>query len=121
VARKSVVPTNVYPGNMAPHLPLDQYQQQALQHCQCGHAHGHGPAPVQQQIIIKQSDPWQKYMAMGFAGAGIGLIVFASVVAMLVAAGLCALCVAVAMWAIRGLLRSCCRSESKRDVFAGQA
>ncbi|MHC3456065.1 hypothetical protein [Streptomyces prasinus] len=88
-----VIPTNIYPGNMAPHMPVEQYQ-----------AHGHGQ-PMQ-QIVIKQSDPWLKYLAMGFAGAGIGLIVFASVVAMLIAAGACALCFAVATRALRGLLDS---------------
>lgn len=102
MARKSVVPTNVYPGNMAPHLPVEQYQQ-ALEHCQCGHAHGHGQAPVQ-QIIIKQSDPWLRYLLIAFGGAGIGLMVFASIVAMLIAAGVCALCVTVASYALRGLL-----------------
>ncbi|CAM5237134.1 hypothetical protein [Streptomyces griseomycini] len=96
-----VIPSNVYPGNMAPHMPIEQYR--AAHGCTCGHAHGHGQVPAQ-QIIIKQSDPWVKYLAMGFAGAGIGLMVFASVVAMLIAAGVCALCVAVASWALRGLL-----------------
>ncbi|MER5843470.1 hypothetical protein ABT099_24870 [Streptomyces prasinus] len=96
-----VIPTNVYPGSMAPHMPVEQYQAHG---CTCGYAHGHGQ-PVQ-QIVIKQSDPWLRYLAMGFAGAGIGLIVFASVVAMLIAAGACALCFAVATRALRGLLDS---------------
>lgn len=101
MSRKPVVPTNVYPGIMASHMPVEQYQ--ATHGCTCGHSHGHGQAPVQ-QIIIKQSDPWVRYMAIGFAGASIGLLVLASVVATLIAAGLCALCVAVATWAVRALL-----------------
>ncbi|MFC9280851.1 hypothetical protein [Streptomyces collinus] len=99
MSSKPVVPTNVYPGTMAPHMPIEQYR--AAHGCTCGH--GHGQAPVQ-QIIVKQSDPWVRYMAIGFAGASIGLLVLASVVAALIAAGLCALCVAVATWALRALL-----------------
>lgn len=95
---KPVIPTNVYPGDIAPHMPIEQYQ--AAHGCTCGHSHGQAPV---QQIVIRQSDPWLKYVAMGFAGAGIGLIVFASVVAMLIAGGACALCVAVAVKALRGL------------------
>ncbi|MER7841533.1 hypothetical protein ABTY98_38025 [Streptomyces sp. NPDC096040] len=55
---------------------------------------------------MKQSDPWARYVVLGFAGAGIGLAVFASIVAMLIAAGVCALCVAAASYALQGLLSS---------------
>lgn len=100
--RKPVTPTNVYPyGQMAPHLPAEQYNATAV--CQCGH--GHAPAHVQ-NITVKQTDPFVRYMAMGLAGASIGLLVLASVVATLIAVGLCALCVAVATWAVRALLSS---------------
>ncbi|MFE3644833.1 hypothetical protein ACFXOM_28305 [Streptomyces sp. NPDC059169] len=105
MSRKPVIPTNVYPGTMAPHMPIEQYQ--AGHACTCGH----GQAPVQ-QIVIKQSDPWARYMAIGFAGASIGLLVLASVVAALIAAGLCALCVAAATWALRALLST--RKEAKK-------
>jgi hypothetical protein len=97
--RKPVIPTNVYQP-MATHYPVEQYQ--AAQACTCGHAHGH-QTPVQQQIIIKQTDPWLRYLLIGFGGAGIGLVVFASIVAMLIAGGACALCVAVAARSLRGL------------------
>ncbi|MET8696931.1 hypothetical protein ABZV65_30825 [Streptomyces bauhiniae] len=96
MSREPVTPTNVYQP-MARHYPVEEYQQQ---HCQCGS--GHGQAPVQ-NITIKQADPWLKYVAMGFAGAGVALLVFASLVATLIAAGACALCVAVAVKALRGL------------------
>ncbi|PNG18881.1 hypothetical protein C1J00_28650 [Streptomyces cahuitamycinicus] len=96
-----MIPTNVYPGTMAPHMPIEQYQ--AAHGCACGHSHGHGQAPVQ-QIVIKQADPWLRYMGIGFAAASIGLLVFVSIVAALIAAGVCALCVAVAARALRGLL-----------------
>ncbi|MEE1764384.1 hypothetical protein [Streptomyces sp. SP18BB07] len=108
MSRKPLIPTNVYQP-MAQHLPVEQYQ--TAQACTCDHAHGHGQAPVQ-QIIIKQSDPWVRYMAIGFAGASVGLLVLASVVATLVAAGLCALCVAVATWALRALFSS--RKDDKK-------
>lgn len=109
--RQPVTPTHVFPyGQMAPHLPAEQYH--AAPACTCGHGHGPVPAPVQ-NITIKQNDPWVRYMAMGFAGAGIGLMVFASIVATLIAAGLCALCVAVATWAVRALVSS--RSEGKKS------
>jgi hypothetical protein len=94
---------------MAPHMPIEQYQ--AAHGCTCGHSHGHGQAPVQ-QIIIKQADPWLRYMSIGFAAATIGLLVLASVVATLVAAGLCALCVAVATWGLRTLLSG--RKDGKK-------
>lgn len=103
MSRKPVIPSNVYPGGIARHYPVEQYQ--AAQACTCGHGHGHGQAPVQ-QIIIKQSDPWVRYIAIGFASASIGLLILASVVATLIAAGLCALCVAVATWALRALFSS---------------
>lgn len=109
MSRKPVIPTNVYPGTIAPHMPAELYQ--AQHGCTCGHAHGHGQAPVQ-QIVIKQSDPWVRYMAIGFAGASIGLLVLASVVATLIAAGLCALCVAVATWGLRALVSG--RKEGKK-------
>jgi len=56
-----------------------------------------------QQIIIKQSDPWLRYIGIGFAAAAIGLLVFVSIVAALIAAGVCALCVAIAARALRSL------------------
>lgn len=102
MARKPIAPTNVYPGGIAPHLPVEQYQQ-TLQHCQCGHSHGHGQAPVQ-QIIIKQSDPWLRYLLIAFGGAGVGLLVFASIIATMLAAGVCALCFAAAARTLRSLL-----------------
>ncbi|MDH6629420.1 hypothetical protein M2271_007256 [Streptomyces sp. LBL] len=102
MSRKSVIPTNVYPGHIAPHVPAEQYQAAV---CQCGHGHGHGQAPVQ-QIIIKQADPWLRYISIGFAAATIGLLVLAGVVAALIAAGACALCVAVAVKALRSLFSS---------------
>ncbi|MET8717382.1 hypothetical protein ABZV52_29900 [Streptomyces sp. NPDC004735] len=102
MSRKPVTPTNVYPyKQMAPHVPTEQYNATAM--CQCGH--GHMPATVQ-NITVKQTDPFVRYMAMGLAGACIGLLVLASVVATLIAAGLCALCVAVATWAVRAMLNS---------------
>ncbi|MFG2408797.1 hypothetical protein ACGFR8_31525 [Streptomyces brevispora] len=109
--RQPVIPTNVTTyGQMAPHLPAEQYH--AAPACTCSHGHGAAPATVQ-NITIKQSDPWIRYMAMGFAGAGISLMVFASIVATLIAAGMCALCVAVAAWAVRALVSS--RSEGKKS------
>lgn len=99
MSRKPVIPTNVYPGTMAPHVPVEQYQ--PAHGCTCGHSHAQAPV---QQIVIKQPDPWVRYMAIGFAGASLGLLILASVVATLIAAGLCALCVAVATWALRAVL-----------------
>ncbi|WP_330248628.1 MULTISPECIES: hypothetical protein [unclassified Streptomyces] len=85
---KPLIPTHVQPyQQMAQHLPVEQYH--AALACQCGH--GHSPQPVQQQIIVKQSDPWVRYIAMGFAGAGVALMMFASQIATLIAAGACAL------------------------------
>ncbi|GAA3381228.1 hypothetical protein GCM10020367_71690 [Streptomyces sannanensis] len=86
--RKPVIPSNVY-RPMAQHYPVDRYQAGA-----CQYGHGHGQAPVQ-QIVIKQADPWVRYVAIGFAGAGIGLMLLAGLVVTLVAAGACAICVAV--------------------------
>lgn len=102
MSREPVVPTRVYPGGIAPHMPVEEYQTHHA--CTCGHGHAVQAQAPAQPIIIKQSDPWVRYMAMGFAGAAVGLMVFASVVAMLIAAGLCALCFAAATWALRGLL-----------------
>ncbi|RZU28299.1 hypothetical protein EV284_6465 [Streptomyces sp. BK022] len=96
MSREPVIPTSVYQP-MATHYPVEEYQ---AQHCQCGHSHSQAPV---QNITIKQADPWLRYIGVGFAGAGIGLLVFASIVATLIAAGACALCVAVATWALRGL------------------
>ncbi|GGZ95018.1 hypothetical protein ACFOOM_13990 [Streptomyces echinoruber] len=79
-------------------MPIEQYQ--AAHGCTCGHSHGQAPV---QQIIIKQSDPWLRYISIGFAAATIGLLVLAGVVAALIAAGACALCVAVAVKALCGL------------------
>ncbi|OEJ21072.1 hypothetical protein [Streptomyces subrutilus] len=96
--RKPVVPTHVYEP-MAQHLPVDQYRPSAPM-CQCGHGHGQ---PVQ-QIIVKQADPWARYILLGFAGAGVALMIIAGTVALLIAGGACALCVAAAMKALRGAL-----------------
>ncbi|MGW3628065.1 hypothetical protein [Streptomyces sp. NPDC000880] len=107
MSRKPVIPTNVYTP-MAQHLPVEQYQ--AAPACQCGH--GHGPAqPPTQQIIIKQADPWLRYIAIGFAGAGIGLMLLAGLIVTLVAAGVCALCVAVLVRVARGMLTKQPRSK----------
>jgi hypothetical protein len=98
MSRKPVIPSAVYQP-MAQHLPVEQYQAGAA--CQCGHGHGHPPA---QQIIIKQADPWARYVAIGFAGAGIGLMFLVGLVVTLVAAGACALCAAVLLRTVRGIL-----------------
>ncbi|MFE1206277.1 hypothetical protein ACFW5V_31840 [Streptomyces sp. NPDC058762] len=98
MSRKPVIPTNVYPGTMAPHVPAELYQ--AAHGCTCGHAHGQAPV---QQIVIKQADPWLRYISIGFAAAAIGLLLLVGIVAALIAAGACALCVAAAAKALRGL------------------
>ncbi|MFG2761535.1 hypothetical protein [Streptomyces wuyuanensis] len=91
-----MIPTHVYQP-MAQRMPVEKYRAMA---CQCGHAQGHGTAPVQ-QIVIKQADPWARYVAIGFAGGGIGLMFLAGLI---VAAGVCALCVAVLVRSARWLL-----------------
>ncbi|MEU1895706.1 hypothetical protein [Streptomyces pristinaespiralis] len=99
MSRKPVIPKNVYQP-MAQHMPVEQYH--AAPVCQCGH--GHPPAPAQ-TVIIKQADPWARYVALGFAGAGIGLMFLVGLVVTLIAAGVCALCVAVAIKSLRGIFR----------------
>ncbi|WP_435244271.1 hypothetical protein [Streptomyces sioyaensis] len=97
---KSVYPTNVYPyEQLAQHLPVEQYHGGLPATCQCGHGHGQ---PVQ-QIIVKEADRWGRYVALGFAGAGIALMLLVGLVVTLIAVGGCALCVAVAARALRGL------------------
>lgn len=100
MSHEPVTPTEIYPGNMAPHMPIEQYR--ATHGCTCGYAHGQPMQP----IVIRQPDPWLRYASIGFTAACIGLLVFVSIVATLIAAGLCALCVAVAAYALRGLLNS---------------
>lgn len=97
---KPVYPTNVYPYEpMARHLPVEQYHAAPPTACQCGHGH---VQPVQ-QIIVNQADRWGRYVALGFAGAGIAVLLLVGLVVALVAVGACALCVAVAARALRGL------------------
>lgn len=92
-----VNPAHVYK-QMAPHLPAEQFP--AGPACQCGHGHAHQPV---QQVVIKQADPWARYLTIGFAGAGIALMLLAGLIVALIALGLCALCVAVAVRALRGM------------------
>ncbi|WP_406153162.1 hypothetical protein OG217_05560 [Streptomyces sp. NBC_01023] len=97
---KPVYPTTIYPyEQMAQHLPVEQYQGGVPVSCQCGHGHGQ---PVQ-QIIVKQADRWGRYVALGFAAATITVMLLVGLVVALVAAGACALCIAVAARALRGL------------------
>jgi hypothetical protein len=56
-----------------------------------------------QQIIVKQSDPWLRYISIAFAAGTIGLMVIIGFVFALIAAGVCALCVAAAAKALRAL------------------
>ncbi|WP_413100867.1 hypothetical protein [Streptomyces sp. Inha503] len=56
-----------------------------------------------QQIIVKQPDRWGRYVALGFAAAAIAVMLLIGLVVALVAAGVCALCIAVAARALRGL------------------
>ena len=94
---------------MAPHMPIDQYRaQQAPVPAQHGHAPvahgcgcGHGGAPMQPIIIKQEPDKWARYMAIGFAGAGIAMAFVVSLTVLLIAGALCALCVAVAVKAVR--------------------
>ncbi|MFE0059957.1 hypothetical protein [Streptomyces sp. NPDC059003] len=96
---KPVYPTNVHPyQQMARHLPAEQYHASLPAACQCGH----GGQPVQ-QIIVKQSDRWGRYVAIGFASATIAVMLLVGLVVALIAAGACALCVAVAARALQGL------------------
>lgn len=97
---KPLHPTNVYPyEQMAQHLPAEQYHGTLPTSCQCGHGH----CQAVQQIIVKEADRWGRYVALGFAGAGIALMVLVGLVVTLIAVGVCALCVAVAARALRGL------------------
>lgn len=96
MSREPVVPTHVYEP-MARHIPVEHYRPTS---CQC--SHGHGPAPVQ-QIIVKQADPWLRYVLVGFSAAGIAALLLVGLVMTLVALGGCALCAAVAMKSFRGM------------------
>ncbi|MFJ9416683.1 hypothetical protein ACIRPT_21175 [Streptomyces sp. NPDC101227] len=97
---KPVIPANVYPyEQMAQHMPVEQYHAAVPATCQCGHGHGQ---PVQ-QIIVKQADQWGRYVALGFAAAAIAVMLLVGLVVTLIAAGACALCIAVAARALRGL------------------
>ncbi|MFG2864668.1 hypothetical protein [Streptomyces sioyaensis] len=97
---KPVVPANVYPyEQMAQHMPVEQYHAPVPATCPCGHGHGQ---PVQ-QITVKQADRWGRYVALGFAAATIAVMLLVGLVVALVAAGVCALCIAVAARALRGL------------------
>ncbi|MFZ3557169.1 hypothetical protein [Streptomyces sp. BH055] len=99
---KPVVPTNVYPyQQMAPHIPAEHYQGGLPATCQCGH--GHNQATVQ-QIIVKQPDQWGRYLAIGFAGVAVAVMLLVGLVMTLLAVGACALCVAVAARSLRCLL-----------------
>ncbi|MGC5236849.1 hypothetical protein [Streptomyces albogriseolus] len=80
--RNPVEPTHVYQP-MAQHMPVEYYRPQPPV-CQCG---GHAPVQPQQpvqQIIVKQTDPFARYLGLGFAAAAIGLMVVASLVITLV-------------------------------------
>lgn len=101
--RNPVEPTHVYQP-MAQHMPVEYYRPQQPV-CQCGgHAQAQPQQPVQ-QIIVKQADPFARYLGLGFAAAAIGLMVMASLVITLVALGFCALCFAAVAWVVRPMIQ----------------
>ncbi|MFP3991031.1 hypothetical protein U9R90_26895 [Streptomyces sp. E11-3] len=52
---------------------------------------------------MKQTDRWGRYLALGFAAATITVLLLVGLVVALIAAGMCALCVAVAARSLRAL------------------
>ncbi|MFD3514866.1 hypothetical protein [Streptomyces sp. NPDC058657] len=97
---KPVYPTNVYPyEQMAQHLPAEQYHGALSANCQCGHS----PSQPVQQIVVKEADRWGRYLAIGFAAATTAVMLLVGLVVALIAAGACALCIAVAARALKGL------------------